>query len=276
MYRSDSHTHTVYSADVPATRDATVADMCHTACEAGLQYYAVTDHYELDRFKAANYQFPLADYYRDILHAREICGDRMYVAAGIEYGEPYLWPDDIEKTVSALPFDVVLGSVHYLPGETGFLGYPYETMTDEERIALFERYLDAYDALVHSPGIDVFTHPTYPLRYCLRKHLPFPITRWEERMRPMLRHIVERGCGLEYNAAHLRVPNLGIPNHTTETLLRWYKEAGGEILVFASDAHFREHIASHHDFCMRVLREIGFRHIAVYKEHKPEFHKIEI
>ncbi len=250
--------------------------MCRAAATSGLDYFAVTDHYEPDRFKAASYRFPIEDYYRDICAARDALGDRMYIAAGIEYGEPYFAPEDIQATVTQIPFDVILGSVHYLAGETGFLSFPYEAVTENERIALFDRYLNAYNDLVHSPGIDVFTHPTYPLRYCLRKNLPFPLSAWEERMRTMLRHIVERGCGLEYNAAHLRVPNKGIPDHTTETILRWYKEVGGEILVFASDAHFSEHIAAHHDFCMRVVRELGFRYIAVYKQRKPEFHKIEI
>ncbi len=276
MYRSDSHNHTVYSSDIPESRPAAVADMCRAAAESGLDYFAVTDHYEQALFKAAEYRFPIEDYYRDILAAREEYRGRMYVAAGIEYGEPYLCPDDIDAATHQIPFDIVLGSVHYLPEITGFLSFPYESVTAQERVALFDKYLDAWDALVHSPGIDVFTHPTYPLRYCLRKNLPFPLSDWEERLRGMFRHIVERGCGLEYNAAHLRVPNNGIPDHTTETVLRWYREAGGEILVFASDAHFREHIAVHHDFCMRVAREIGFRYIAVYKNRKPEFHKIEI
>ena len=94
-------------------------------------------------------------------------------------------------------------------------------------------------------------------------------------MRAMLTHIAEIGCGLEYNAATHRCPNMGIPDHTMETALRWYREAGGEIITFASDAHDAKDIAAHYPFCMRVLSEIGFRYIAVYKNHKPEFHKIK-
>lgn len=276
MFRSDSHTHTTYSSDVPKDRPASVAQMCAAAAELGLSYYAVTDHYDIEHFKTGILPpFPFQKWYQDVLTERERYAGKMYVAAGLEYGEPYLLPEYYDETIHAAPFDLMLGSVHYIPGKTGYLSYPYQDMTEEARIALFEEYLDAWDELVHTPGIDVFTHPTYPLRYCLRKGIPFQVSCWEERMRIMLRHIVEIGCGLEFNAATYRVQNTGIPDHTMETVLRWYKEVGGEILTFASDAHFSKDIAAHHDFAMRVIREIGFRYIAVYHNHKPEFHKIE-
>ncbi len=270
MFISDSHTHTVYSADVPNTRDATVADMCAEAYRRGLSYFAITDHFEPEHRPI----FPFEKQYAEILEMRQRYGTSMYIAAGLEYGEPYLVPDLMDQTLNRIPFDVTLASTHYIQGMTGFLSYPYEDTSSADRIAMFENYLDAWDTLVHTDGFDVYTHPTYPLRYCLRKAIPFDISLWEDRLRAMFRHIAQKGCGLEYNTAPWRVPNQGIPDHTTETVLRWYKEEGGEILTMASDAHFKEHIAANHDVCVRVAREIGFRYIAVYKNRKPEFHKI--
>lgn len=275
MYRSDSHTHTTYSADVPDDRPATPADMCAAAYKMGLSYFAITDHYDISPYiDGFRQKFAFAQWQKELLLEREKYAGKMYVAVGLEYGEPYLFPAGIDETLSYAPFDVVLGSVHYVPGTTGYLTFPFHECTEDERRRVFDDYLDAWEQLVHTPGIDVFTHPTYPLRYCLRKGVPFSMRDWEERMRMFLAHIVSRGCGLEFNAAPYRVPDKGIPDHTTETVLRWYKEAGGEILTFASDAHFQKDIAAHHDFALRVAREIGFRYIAVYKEHKPEFHRI--
>jgi hypothetical protein len=53
------------------------------------------------------------------------------------------------------------------------------------------------------------------------------------------------------------------------------REVGGEIVTFASDAHFTAHVGAYCDRTMRILRELGFRYVAVYENRKPVFHKIE-
>ena len=275
MYYSDSHTHTNYSADVPNDRPLSVDDVCQSAIRAGLSYLAITDHYEPEEEKRGIVRhFPFASMAADVFAAREKYAGQLKVALGIEYGQPYLYPDEIQPLVTAYPFDVVLGSVHYIPGKPGYIQRNYREMTQADRDAVFNEYLDTYDQLVHTDGIDIVTHPTYPLRYLLRQNIPFDMRDWEERMRGMFRVLVERGIGLEFNAAPMRVPNQGIPDHTVETLFRWYRDVGGEIVTFASDAHFQAHVGAYCDRTMRILRELGFRYIAVYENRKPQFHSI--
>ena len=277
MFYSDSHIHTNYSADVPADRPLSVDDICRTAIRAGLSYIAFTDHYEPEEEKRGVVPpFPFANMVRDVLAAKETYRDQLKVALGIEYGQPYLYPDEIQPTVSAYPYDVILGSVHYIPGQTGYISRNWRELTKAERDAIFDEYLDTYNLLVHTDGIDVVTHPTYPLRYLLRQNIPFDMRDWEERLRAMFRVLVQRGIGLEFNASPMRVPNQGIPDHTVETFFRWYRDEGGEIVTFASDAHFTAHVGAYCDRTMRILREIGFRYIAVYENRKPVFHKIEL
>lgn len=275
MYYSDSHIHTQYSADVPADRPLSVDAICKSAIERGLSYIAFTDHYEPEEEKsgiAKPFRFP--EMVSDVLAARETYRGRLQIALGIEYGQPYLYPEEIQPTISAYPFDIILGSVHYIPGKPYFISRNYRELTDDERRAIFDEYLDTYHQLVHTDGIDVVTHPTYPLRYLLRQNIPFDMHDWEERLRCMFRVLVQRGIGLEFNASPMRVPNAGLPDHTVETLFRWYYEEGGEIATFASDAHFTEHVGAYCDRTMRILREIGFRYIAVYENRKPHFHPI--
>ena len=275
MFYSDSHIHTNYSADVPKDRPLSVDDICRAAIDAGLSYIAITDHYEPEEEKRGIVpRFPFAQMAEDVFRAKEAYRGKLQVALGIEYGQPYLYPEEIEPTVSALPFDVVLGSVHYIPGKPGYISRNYRELTAEERTAVFDEYLETYNQLVHTDNIDVVTHPTYPLRYLLRQNIPFDMRDWEERLRMMFRVLVERGIGLEFNASPMRVPNQGIPDHTVETLFRWYRDVGGEIVTFASDAHFSEHVGAYSDRTMRILRELGFRYIAVYENRKPLFHKI--
>ena len=277
MFYSDCHIHTNYSADVPADRPLSVDDICRAAIRSGLSYIAFTDHYEPEEEKRGVVRpFPFADMVRDVLAAKETYRDQLQVALGIEYGQPYLYPDEILLTVTAYPYDVILGSVHYIPGQTGYISRNWRELTKAERDAIFDEYLDTYNLLVHTDGIDIVTHPTYPLRYLLRQNIPFDMRDWEERLRVMFRVLVQRGIGLEFNASPMRVPNQGIPDHTVETFFRWYREVGGEIVTFASDAHFTAHVGAYCDRTMRILREIGFRYIAVYENRKPFFHKIEL
>ena len=277
MFYSDCHIHTNYSADVPADRPLSVDDICRAAIRSGLSYIAFTDHYEPEEEKRGVVRpFPFADMVRDVLAAKETYRDQLQVALGIEYGQPYLYPDEIQPTVSAYPYDVILGSVHYIPGQTGYISRNWRELTKAERDAIFDEYLDTYNLLIHTDGIDIVTHPTYPLRYLLRQNIPFDMRDWEERLRVMFRVLVQRGIGLEFNASPMRVPNQGIPDHTVETFFRWYREVGGEIVTFASDAHFTAHVGAYCDRTMRILREIGFRYIAVYENRKPVFHKIEL
>lgn len=276
MYLSDCHIHTNFSSDVPADRAASVDDVCRAAIERGLSYVAITDHYESITYKnPAHPPFPFDDVTRAVLAAREAYADRLYVALGIEYGEPYLYPEDILPTCAAQPYDVILGSVHVIPGKPGYIAYQYNELTEDERTAVFDDYLEAYNTLVHTEGIDVVTHPTYPLRYLLRQGIPFDMRCWEERMHHCLSVIIERGIGLEFNASPRRTPNKGYPDHTVETLMRWYRQMGGEIVTFASDAHFPEHVGAYCDSTMRILAELGFRYIAVYQNRKPIFHPIK-
>ena len=110
MFYSDSHIHTNYSADVPASRALSVDDICRAAIGAGLSYIAITDHYEPDEVKsgiAAPFRFP--EMVQDVLTAKETYKDQLQVALGIEYGQPYLEPDEIQPTVTAYPYDIILG-----------------------------------------------------------------------------------------------------------------------------------------------------------------------
>ena len=277
MFYSDSHIHTNYSADVPADRPLSVDDICRAAIDAGLSYIAFTDHYEPEEEKRGVVSpFPFPEMVRDVLAAKETYRGQLQVALGIEYGQPYLYPDEILPTVSAHPYDVILGSVHYIPGQPGYISRDWRALDKHQRDVIFDEYLETYDRLVHTDHIDVVTHPTYPLRYLLRQDIPFDMRDWEERMRVMFRVLVERGIGLEFNASPMRVPNQGIPDHTVETLFRWYRDVGGEIVTFASDAHFTSHVGAYCDRTMRILRELGFRYIAVYENRIPVFHKIDL
>ena len=278
---ADCHIHSGYSHDARTAERCNIPALCRTARERGLTYLAVTDHFDVDYQRAGRIPWlPFDEIERDIREAKAEWADQLYVAYGIEYGQPYSDPGYFEKNLNTYPYDIVLGSVHSPGGFRGFAHTDFRTMTREEIDAVFDQYLGAWEALVHTDDdtvfpakIDIYTHPTYPLRYLLRQGIPYDVSLWEERMRAMLRVIVEKGAGLEFNTAYLRFPGL-LPDDTAVTVLRWYRECGGEIVTAASDAHKPEDIAADFDTARAVLAGCGFSYYAEYRERKPVFHKI--
>ncbi len=77
-----------------------------------------------------------------------------------------------------------------------------------------------------------------------------------EEIRAVLRAAVEAGVGLEINASGLRqAPGEPYPGLT---VLRWYRELGGEIVTVGSDAHRVEHLAAGMDQALALAQAAGF------------------
>jgi histidinol-phosphatase (PHP family) len=86
---------------------------------------------------------------------------------------------------------------------------------------------------------------------------------FREPIQVVLRHLIESGRGLEINTSGLRkglsepVPGLGI--------LRWYRDLGGEVLVFGSDGHCPKHIAFGFSTARDIALAAGFHRIARFE-----------
>ena len=62
--------------------------------------------------------------------------------------------------------------------------------------------------------------------------------------------------------------------HPHPLLLSLYREMGGEIITFGSDAHDTEHVGHAFAETAGLLKEIGFTSYCTYREMKPEFHSL--
>ncbi len=75
-------------------------------------------------------------------------------------------------------------------------------------------------------------------------------------IREILRTIVRRGKAIEINTSPLRKGlNATCPDLT---VLRWYKERGGEQVTVGSDSHGRDQVGTGFDVALGMLRTAGF------------------
>ena len=80
---------------------------------------------------------------------------------------------------------------------------------------------------------------------------------------------IQKGKGIELNTAGFKY-GLGHPN-PTESILKRYRELGGEIITIGADAHAPEHVAYDFDKVPAILKAAGFRYYTVFELRKPKF-----
>ena len=124
-------------------------------------------------------------------------------------------------------------------------------------------------------------HIGYCLRYMHKQGFDAEITldRFGRKTDVLLRTLIENGKGIELNVADLvpggREDPLLKPFPSVE-ILRRYRELGGDIITVGTDAHNTGAAGIGIREGYELLRDNGFKYVAVYKRHKPEFKRIEV
>lgn len=255
----DFHVHSRYSPDASPALSA-MADAAH---RAGLVGMAFTEHIEwLPGDEACGYLEPQR-YYTELVSLRGRYDEELQILAGLELGNPHDFVTEARALLDAAPWDYVLGSLHWPEGLPG-----WEPVAFEEGLEIaYRRYFRELVTLAEEGAYDVLAHFDLVRRdswgVCRQV---LPIEPYESFIRAALTAVVERDKGLEINtsalAAGLDEPCPGL------TILRWYRELGGEILVFGSDAHHPEDLAQCFDRARSLALEAGFDQLARFERRR--------
>lgn len=163
-------------------------------------------------------------------------------------------------------FDFVLGSLHAIRGMDDFAYVDFSGLNAE---VILERYFDELLELCQWGGFDSLAHMTYPLRYIVGKYQqPVEMSRYSEVIREILSTLAQKHLGLEINTAGLR-REIGQTSPTLE-YVKLFRELGGEILTFGSDAHCAQDLGAGLETAIDMAKEAGFSYFAFYKKHEPQ------
>ena len=271
MIYTDHHIHTSCSID---GEDA-MLDMALACGELGVERICFTDHCDLDHWKTGKPD-PKAErrWLRSVEAFHQTVGaapSGLDICLGIELGEMNHDPARARALIASVPeLDFVLASVHSVRGWPDFYGIPYES--DEQCRALAELYLDELTETAAMPDYDILSHVGYLRRYMLRRGFDVSIEepRYAEKLRLLLKTVVENGKGIEVNTSGLRHPAMHetIP---TPGILRLYRELGGERVTVGSDAHRTVDAGKGVRQSFELLRDLGFRYVCAYRKREPEF-----
>ncbi|MER6174010.1 PHP domain-containing protein [Streptosporangium sp. NPDC001681] len=267
MLPADSHVHSEWSWDAPL---GSMERTCEKAVELGLPAIAFTEHVDHTvwmvnpdvlhpddhlatvrspdgeltppRFDAAGY-----------LEAIERCRERfpeLQILSGMELGEPHWHAEEIAKLLAAGPFDRLIGSLHCLPIGDRFTEPPGQ-FARRPAAEVMRDYLAEIPRLIEQSEVfTVLAHIDYPIRYWPTEQAgPFDLLEFEEGFRHALRVTAESGRALEINTR--------LPLHST--ILRWWREEGGQAVTFGSDAHMPSAVAQGFKEAAHMAEAHGFR-----------------
>jgi len=261
-----------------------VAAYCERATEAGVQEVALTEH--LSRFRQADRVLKgwweddpspaLADAMRrawddevgaDLDEYVEVAlaakAEGLPVVLGMEVDHYAGRMDVVGELLAGYPFDVLLGSVHWIGSwglDNGFDPVMVAEWDHRSIESVWDAYTEALEELAASGACDVLAHPDL----CkIMGHRPAVPDEWHDRMAEAAAR-----CGLaaEVSSAGLRKP-VGEAYPAPALLARF--AAAGVPFTTASDAHRLDQVAECRDELRDLLATVGCTTLQAYRGRTP-------
>lgn len=264
----DQHVHTRFSCD----SDAAIEGVCQNALAQGMAAVTITDHVDFEPLDPCHGYFRPDEHWQAVLRCRATLDGRLTLRAGIECGEPHLYCHQYRAVLATHDYDLVLGSLHWAGDRPTFDGAFFEGLTLDDGLAL---YFDHLARLAEEGEFDVLAHLDIIRRataLCFGVGEP-DLRPHERQVRRVLRALAERRKGLEVNTSFARKA-IGRPGPSPE-VLRWFREEGGEIITLGSDAHAPHDVGADFDHGAALLRQVGFKRLALFRQRNIEWLSLE-
>lgn len=270
MILADFHTHSDCSDDGTAS----MYDMALAGAEKGLSIMCITDHVDIDHFETGGKNPDCFTHWGRIkdeyASARERLGGRIDLRLGIEFGEANHAPESAPGIIAAEGLDFVIGSLHNVRDYPDFFCIRYQSAQECRELAA--RYVEEHFELVRLGCFDVLGHIGYTKRYMKRRGFDIGLEGLDERLKELFKLLCETGKGIELNTSGLR-DNTGT-TFPEKSVLKLYREAGGEIITVGSDSHRPQDVGANIKDGYELLNEAGFKYFTVFKNREPEFIKL--
>jgi len=256
---SDYHLHTEFSGDSEAPPEA----MVEQAIKLGMKSMCFTDHVDFD-IPSTQFMIDENAYFEKMQALQAQYRDQIDINIGVELGlQPHL-AERHHEYVNQYPFDFIIGSLHIVDGKDPYYPEVFKGKEDSKVYrAYFEQFLENLKAFSEFQTVG---HIDYVVRYGNHKAEQYSYEVYADILDKILHEIIDKGLGIEINTAGIKA-GLGFPNPHPDVIRR-YKELGGEIITFGSDAHVPEYIGYEFEQMRQMLLGMGFKYYAEFKQRK--------
>ncbi len=282
MLMCDYHVHPDYSPDARGS----IREYCLRAWEVGVAELCFTTHYELDPERAElesvmvrGERRPVSSdwasvYFADIEEARGEFED-LIIRAGVELGYEMGIEGLASDFLGRHEFDFVLGAVHCLEhvaiSGSREVARMRELLVPKGAAYVANRYFDYLHAAAGSGLFDCLAHLDIYRKYALPVWRGTPgeaefVAVIEERLDPVLEHVVACGVGIEVNSSALRRGDA--EPYPCATTLRRAWAAGVRTFTTGSDAHRPEDLGVGLDRAVELLAGLGVKPARFERRHR--------
>lgn len=264
----DNHTHSKYSTDSTMSAD----DAVLSAIENSLDGIVFTDHVDLDYPDfSSEFYFDIKEYSDFIDQLKLKYQGTISVLKGIEMGIQPQIIKEAEEIVRKFDFDFVIASIHIIDYLDPYFGKYYEGKTKKQA---YDRYLQTiYDGALNFKDYDVIGHIGYIRRYGNFDDRSMNYVDYSDTIDSIFKVLIEEGKGIEVNTSGLRgILGTTIPDIS---ILKRYKQLGGEIITIGSDAHKTQDVGANFRETIEQLLSIGFKYTCHFEKRKPIWEKLD-
>jgi histidinol-phosphatase (PHP family) len=257
----DYHMHSTFSEDGASSPE----EMCLRAIQLGIPEVGFTEHWDVGPYEENPRFFQPETWYAELERLRALFAGRLTIRAGIEISQPHLSPQDTTEVLKRVPFDYVLGSVHFV-GRHFIFDEAYFRSRDADEV--YRGYFSEVEALLQTADLDILAHLDIPARTGI-PIFGYTPSRYEDQIRRILQLVIDRNLALDVNAAGLRktaqnlMPDL--------LILKWYAGMGGQRLTLGSDAHQVDQVGLYLDSALESIRSAGLTHICQFELRQANF-----
>ena len=227
---------------------------CERAIEVGLPALAFTEHADWAVVHEGQHSVDMVGY----LDAVERCRAKfkgLRILTGVELGEPHLFPRETAEVLAAAPLDHVLGSIHSvrIGGELLDASQFRKTEGLDFPGAVREYFREALAMVDSDQPFETLAHIDYPKRYWVDGAAPYREEDYEEEIRAILSSAARSGRVLEVNTTRgdTLCPDI--------TVVRWWRELGGQAVSYASDAHQPDKVGAGFELATKMVQAAGFK-----------------
>ncbi len=267
---ADYHLHTHHSGD----SDAPMEDVIKKAIERKLPAICITEHMDMDYpilpdIKEKMFEVDTDAYHKEYLALSKTYKDIIPVRFGIELGLQPQVADFNRKYIKEYPFDFVIGSNHVCHGEDPYYPSFYENRTEKEAFKFF--FETTLENIKCFDDFDVFGHLDYIVRYAPNRDKNYKYEDYKDILDEILTLLISKKKGLDINTKALYGSNaMENPNPSREILTR-FKQLGGEIITFGSDAHKAKDVSKEFEKAADIARMSGFTKYCQFIKREPVF-----
>jgi histidinol-phosphatase (PHP family) len=227
---------------------------CERAIEIGLPAIAFTEHADWALVHEGQHAVDIAGY----LDAVERCRAKykgLRILTGVELGEPHRFPEETAAILAAAPLDHVLGSIHSIRYDGNLLDasqFRLREGIDFPR-AVREYFRETLAMIESGQPFETLAHIDYPKRYWLDGMAPYREEDYKEEIRAVLSAAARTGRVLEVNTTRgdKLCPDL--------TVVRWWRDLGGQAVSYGSDAHQPDKVAGGFELATQMVQAAGFK-----------------